>query len=315
VENLDDIEGQNPTLDERLKILRPQVERLKSDIICFQEVHGQEIPGRKRDLLALKKLLLNTNHTNIESTKTTAGEVYDKRNLVVAGSFEMFEPRQLNNDLVKGPEYDMVTEIPPSNQVKKIQWERPIFYVKIKVKEDFIIHLINLHLKSRIPANIPGQKKDNYTWKSSAGWAEGFFISSMKRVGQALETRILIDRIFDEEADAKIIVCGDFNAHPDEVPVEAIIGKVENTGNKELVNRVLLPCENTIPETSRYTFIHQGNKRMLDHMLISRAMIPYYRFAEIHNEILHDESLAYAYDEKFPESDHAPFVVEFDIPG
>ncbi|MEM9748885.1 MAG: endonuclease, partial [Actinomycetota bacterium] len=35
---------------------------------------------------------------------------------------------------------------------------------------------------------------------------------------------------------------------------------------------------------------------------------------EIHNEILHDESLAFAGDAKFPESDHAPVVAEFERP-
>jgi len=34
--------------------------------------------------------------------------------------------------------------------------------------------------------------------------------------------------------------------------------------------------------------------------------------AEIHNEMIHDESIAFATDNKFPESDHAPMVAEFD---
>ena len=315
IENLDDVQGQKPTLVERISVLRPQLQRLKADIICFQEVHGQERAGQDRDILALKQLLQNTQYAdfNIDCTKTTAGEVYDERNLVVVSRFEVQHSHQYLNELVPAPKYDMVTEIPPTEQAKNIKWERPIFYTRIKVNDDFIVHLINLHLKSRLPTNIPGQKKDNYTWKSASGWAEGFFLSSMKRVGQSLETRILIDQLFDNEPEAKIVVCGDFNAHPEEVPVEAITGRVENTGNKDLINRVLMPCEHTIPESSRYTYIHQGEKRLLDHMLISRGMLPFYRTAEIHNEQLHDESIAFAVDEKFPESDHAPFVVEFEI--
>lgn len=315
LENLDDIQDKKPTLGERMSVLRPQIDRLKSDIICFQEINGQEISGKPRDILALKKLLEGTPYTYLESTKTSENQVYNERNLVIASSFEILETKQLLNDLVNAPHYQMVTEYPPNSTVKKIEWERPIFYAKIKVKNDFIVHLINLHLKSRIPTDIPGQKEDNYTWKTSYGWAEGFFISSMKRVGQSLETRILIDQIFDQEPNAKILVCGDFNAHPEEVPVEGLIGRIENTGNPGLVSRTLLPCENTIPGSSRYTYLHQGQKRLLDHLLISRSMLPYYRYAEIHNEVLHDESISFAVDEKFPESDHAPFVAEFEIPG
>jgi exonuclease III len=52
---------------------------------------------------------------------------------------------------------------------------------------------------------------------------------------------------------------------------------------------------------------------MLDHMLITRNLLAYYRDSEIHNEILHDESAAFAIDRKYPKSDHAPVVATFDF--
>ncbi len=52
---------------------------------------------------------------------------------------------------------------------------------------------------------------------------------------------------------------------------------------------------------------------MLDHMLVSRSLLAAYRGSQIHNEMLHDESAAFADDKKFPESDHAPVVAEFEI--
>ena len=59
---------------------------------------------------------------------------------------------------------------------------------------------------------------------------------------------------------------------------------------------------------SRRSHLH-----LLDHILISQSMLPYYRNSEIHNETLHDESIAFAKDTKYPESDHAPFIAEFEI--
>ena len=316
LENLDDIEGQSPSLQERIPILRPQLERLNADVLCFQEVHGQETPGQPRQLLALQTLLQGTayNAYHVAHTMTSNDEAYDKRNLVIVSRFPLSDVRQYRADLIFDMEYHKVTAVPPEDEAKRVTVERPILYAKATVSPNFAFHIINLHLKSRIPSNIPGQKESNYVWKTGYGWAEGFFISSMKRVGQALETRILVDQIFDADETAKIVVCGDFNAHPDEVPVEAITGRIENTGNPDLVNRVLTPCENTVPASSRYTFLHQGQKRLLDHMLISRSMLRHYRQAEIHNEMLHDEGAAYAYDTKFPESDHAPFIAEFEVP-
>jgi predicted extracellular nuclease len=161
---------------------------------------------------------------------------------------------------------------------------------------------------------IPGQKVDNYTWRTPSGWAEGFFISSMKRVGQALETRMLVEKLFDADEDTLIVVCGDLNADLDEVPVEAIRGDVENTGNDRLAKRVMVPCERTIPEPSRFSLFHHGKGRMIDHLLVSRSLLAHYRGSEIHNELLHDESVAFGTDVKFPESDHAPVIAEFELP-
>jgi exonuclease III len=52
---------------------------------------------------------------------------------------------------------------------------------------------------------------------------------------------------------------------------------------------------------------------MLDHLLVTRNLLAHYRGSEIHNELLHDESAAFAIDRKFPESDHAPVVATFEF--
>ena len=57
-----------------------------------------------------------------------------------------------------------------------------------------------------------------------------------------------------------------------------------------------------------------GGRRRADCVLASRALLAFYRTTQIHNELLHDESVAFAIDRKFPESDHAPVVAEFVLP-
>lgn len=219
---------------------------------------------------------------------------------------------QHKNTEIDKLQYRKVTAIPNEDEAKEITWERPVLHVDIDVPNLGTVHVLNLHLKSRLASNIAGQK-NGFQWNSAAGWAEGYFLSSIKRVGQALETRLVVDRIFDSEEDARVVVCGDFNAEPGEVPVEAICGKVENTDNAGLRNRVLIPCSNGISESVRYTHLHHGEKNLLDHMLISQSMLPHFRRAEIYNENLHDESLPFRFDEKFPESDHAGFVGLFEF--
>jgi len=204
-----------------------------------------------------------------------------------------------------------VTATPPEDTAKEVTWERPLLYAQLDLGGGRGLHVVNLHLKSRLPSNVDGQMLDQYTWKTASGWAEGYFISSMKRVGQALETRRFVDSIFDADEQALIVLCGDFNAAVGEVPLEAIRGAVENTNNPKLSNRVLVACEQTVPESSRFSLYHRGKGEMLDHVLASRGLLSSYRGTEVHNEMLHDESVGFATDKLYPESDHAPVVVEF----
>ena len=322
LENFDETApGERPSLDERIGLMRPQIERLRADIVCFQEVNGQERDGEPRGLAALEALLAGTNLDGAElvSTRTQVGEVFDERNLVVASNLPVVESAQIRNDLVAAPRYRRLTAVPADDDAVTIGIERPIQHVVIDVGEDGmqsdLLHVINIHLKSKRPTNIPGQKVDNFTWRTASGWAEGFFLSSLKRMSQALEVRWLVDQILDDDPDASIIVAGDFNAEPTEVPVLAIRGDVESTGNGDLASRVLVPIEQTIPEPSRFTLLYQGRGEMIDHMLVTRNLLGGYRGSEIHNEILHDESLAFAVDQKYPESDHAPVVAEFESMG
>jgi len=318
LENFDDKPGKRPTVDERIAVMRDQLLRLRADILCFQEVNGQETPGQPRQLLALDKLVAGTPYASFFRAFTLladGSQVYDERNLVLLSRFVIQESHHHKHDYAPAPLYRKVSSVPPDAVGDEITWERPIQYAKLQLSNTHTLHVINLHLKSRLASNIPGQKLDSYRWKSASGWAEGYFVSSIKRVGQALETRMLIDTIFDQDPEALVLVCGDFNAEPGEVPVEAICGAVENTGNGALAGRVLVPCEHSIPESSRYSLYHQGQGRLLDHMLISRKLLAGFRRAEIHNELLHDESGFGGSDRNFPESDHAPFVAEFELPS
>ena len=81
LENLDDKPGQKPTLDERIALMRPQLVRLNADILCLQEVNGQEAPQQPRRLLALERLLEGTPYAGYQKVSTTTAdgkEVYNE---------------------------------------------------------------------------------------------------------------------------------------------------------------------------------------------------------------------------------------------
>lgn len=60
LENFDDDPKSSVTLTERIAVMRPQLERLRADVLCLQEVNGQKTNDQPRVLLALDKLLENT---------------------------------------------------------------------------------------------------------------------------------------------------------------------------------------------------------------------------------------------------------------
>jgi len=314
---LDDRRGLKPGLDERIPILRPQLVRLDADILCLQEVYGQHERGKKIRLAALNRLLECTPYEGYKRVTTTdpaTGEVSERHNLVILSRYEILEHAQYLHEYAPSPCYKKVTALPEEGDAMPITWQRPILHAKVELPNGMVVDVINLHLKSRRPTNIQGHRLPDRSWKTASAWAEGVFISSMKRIGQALETRILIGRLFDEDPYSLIAVCGDFNEELDEVSIEAIRGDVENTGNMDLAMRVMVPTERNVPEPARYSFLHNGKGKMLDHILVSRNLLAYFRGTEVHNELLHDTSTLYAERLFYPESDHAPVIAHFELP-
>jgi len=240
---------------------------------------------------------------------------YARRNLVLLSKYPIQNPKHYYHDLVERPKWKRITTTNPTAS-DNILWERPIFHCEIKLGNNKILHAINLHLKSKIPTNIEGQRHEtkSWLWFNIYGWAEGYFISAMKRVGQALETRILIDNIFVNDPEAAIVVAGDLNAQIGAVPFRTIVGSMREVSNPDLGPFIMVPCEFNVPLDKRYSLLHHGKGNMLDHVIVSKSLYPYWKGTEIFNELIPDKSIAFSLPEYYPESDHAPVIAQFELP-
>jgi endonuclease/exonuclease/phosphatase family metal-dependent hydrolase len=317
LESLDDRPDLTPNLAARIAILRPQLLRLDADILCLQEVNGQETGKHApRRLLALDALLADTQYAAYHraATLTKDGHAADVHNLVTLSRFAFAETRQIRHDYVTPPLYRPVTAIPPAPAAVAIEWDRPILYTAATVPGAKRLHVLNLHLRAPLASFVAGQKLAPFVWKTSSGWAEGFYIAAMKRTGQALEARLFVDRLFDAEPEALVAAAGDFNAEARETPVQALRADAEETGNEVLAMRALQPLERDVAQEQRYSVLHHGQYLMLDHLLVSPLLQKQRRKTEIHNEALADEYEAYTSGRPAPESFHAPVVAEFDLP-
>ena len=124
LENLDDKPGLKPSLDERIALMQPQLLRLNADILCLQEVNGQEREGHPRLLSALEKLLANTSYAEYHHVSTLTKDslqVYDERNLVILSRFEIAEHHQYLHDFAAAPRYQKVTAHPKETEIAEIR--------------------------------------------------------------------------------------------------------------------------------------------------------------------------------------------------
>jgi endonuclease/exonuclease/phosphatase family metal-dependent hydrolase len=312
-------------LEARIAILRPQLERLEADILCLQEVDGQKREGDPkgpRHLSALDALLAGTAYADYHRAVTLNEKgtgVRDRHNLVVLSRFPIVGSEQVRHGRVPPPLYEPVTADPPAGP-QPVEWDRPLLRAEIDLGAAAdgtarALHVFNLHLRAPRAAFIEGQKLDAHTWASVSGWAEGFFLAAVKSAGQALEVRLAVDAVFDDDEAALIAVCGDLNAGVRESAVRIVCGDEEDLGTGALLPRLLVPAEAGVAANRRFSVRHAGRRIMADHILMSRPLMAGFRGCEIHNEDLGDEFATPAVVRDAPESFHAPVVARFGPAG
>ncbi len=319
LENLDDRPQGAIDFDDRVAVLRPQFQRLRADVLCLQEVNAHPtIKGGPRLFTALDRVLAGTEYEHwhrVVSLNRGGQRPADKHNLAIVSRFPVISHRQVWHDLVEPCRWRPTLATPRPETAEAVEWDRPLLLAVLLLPDGRALHVINVHLRAPRAVWLSGQKERFGRWLSVGGWAEGFFLASVKQAGQALEARLLVDGILDAEPDALIAVCGDFNATDREASLRIVRGDEEDTGNGHLASRMLVPLERTLPETLRFSVIHHGHPTMLDHILVSRPLLGWYRGSEVHNETLGDELMSPLAVQGTPESYHAPVVAEFAPPG
>lgn len=318
LESLDDRPGEGPALEARIAALRPQLLRLRADVLCLQEVNGQRKGKRgPRRLAALGRLIEGTPYEGMRLLHTAGaepGSALDVHNLAILTGLPVLDWGQHRHDFAPALRYRPASLGPDAAEIA-LEFDRPLLRALLEPPGGGRLHVVNLHLRAPLAAALPGQKSGPFAWRNAAAWAEGYFMSEAKRSGQALEARLLVDDILNADAEALVCVCGDFNAEERETPVRLLMAGEEDTGAGALAGRALVSLERSLPESQRFTVRHHGRAQMVDHMLISRGLLAWYRGLEVHNETLGDEVVAYAGVERAPDSFHAPLVAEFERPG
>jgi endonuclease/exonuclease/phosphatase family metal-dependent hydrolase len=308
--------GEAAALADRIAALRPMLRRLDADVLCLQEVNAERPRANApRAFAALDRLLEGTPYAAFHRAATAGpkGGPADVHNLVVLSRHAIVASETIRHRHVAAPLYRRATATPADKAPAPIEWDRPLLRAAIELPDRRRLEILNAHLRAATASFVPGRKRGAWAWNSAAAWAEGYFVSALKRAGQALELRLIVDALLDADADALIAVCGDLNAGLDEAPLRLIVAAEEDTGTGALAGRMLTPLARSLPGDRRFSVVHHGRPELLDHILASRALMGFYRGIDIHNESLSDELVAYAKVERSPASHHAPVVATFDV--
>ena len=300
LDSLDDTDEDPRDFGARGAALRPKLIGLRADILCLQEIDSQKV-GSDRRLRALDRLLEGTKYAGYNRIHTvgSAGQPTNVHNLAILSRDPVLRSGQIRHELV--PPLPC-PELPIGGAAEPVWWDRPFLHAEIDCGGGRRLRIINLHLRAPIAAHMP-EGRERGRWRSTPIWAEGFFRAALKRIGQALEVRLFIDRIYDEEPEALICVCGDFNAEGAEMPLRLIRADPGDTETPALEWRRLVPLERSGPST-----IHAGRPMRPDHLLASPALAARHRRSELINVGLPDDTQTGAAD-----SPHAPILAEFDL--
>jgi endonuclease/exonuclease/phosphatase family metal-dependent hydrolase len=315
LESLGNTHQKGASFEDRAAVLRPQLDRLKADVLCLQEVDAPKVHGTRR-AVDLERLLEGTSyaeHFSVVSLGPWGVGPADVHNLAVLTRMPVIEEHTIRHTFVEPLRFRRHTAVPPDDDAVPLVWDRPLQHLVLAQPAGGRLHLFNAHLRAPLAVAVPGQKAGPFAWTTVSGWAEGFFAAAVKRAGQALELRLAIERVFDAEPDALIAVCGDFNAEDHDTALRLACAGEDDTGSGHLARRVLTPVERALPTDRRFTVLHHGRPEMLDHILASRALFAHFVNVEIHNEMLEDELVAYGRISHPPESLHAPVVAIFDF--
>jgi endonuclease/exonuclease/phosphatase family metal-dependent hydrolase len=172
--------------------------------------------------------------------------------------------------------------------------------------------LLVVHWKSKIPSFIrSGSAEPVPPWHSFGQVGDGRLVTEIKRLAQAVEIRRIVDQKLAEDPKRLLVVMGDFNDGIDSEGVRIVRGDARACETPALVPMELVPAELSIPPSQRFSHVYQGREEMLDHMLLSQALLPHLVEARLYNE-----RLARAEEGPYPDlynygSDHAPLLARF----
>lgn len=165
----------------------------------------------------------------------------DQRGIDVALIYRKPALRVINHKILR-------IHFPP--EVVEDYTTRDILYVKGRIQDEVLVHIFINH------------------WPSRRGGVEE---SEPKRLFVARQLRRSVDSLFRINANANIIIAGDFNDEPDNKSLTEVLQA--NPPVDSIVTEALYNCAAALDHAGQGTYAYRGNWNMLDQIIVSGSLL------------------------------------------
>lgn len=281
--------AEHPILDAKLAFLADRIVESQADVVGLQEI------GSERLLASL-----------LASLETRAGYKYqavgtpDTRGIrnAALGRLPFVTSRTLTSPALDFPRF-LTVDPPPYGA--RLPLRRGVVHVEVDGGALGPIDLLVVHFKSARGVPLRSETGEPIMPVTSKDFGEAALRALVWRAAEALFVRGAADDLF-AAGKKNVVVMGDFNDVVDSTAVRIVRG-----GGTAMLHAT---CD-LVEEAARFSVLHNGDKKTIDHVLVSSTMREHLKSARILNAELHDHDAGLT-DAPRPDSDHALVVLDFE---
>jgi endonuclease/exonuclease/phosphatase family metal-dependent hydrolase len=255
---------------QKLQSLAAVILKLDPDVVALQEIGS---PPALDDLVAL----LQNNYPHLQLSNHP-----DPRGIRVGFISKLAITAQ--EDIVKFPQTGLAS-VPginsDGNPTEVKQLSRGALRIVVEPTPSMAVHLIVSHLKSKLLSYPSSSGGSRFNPKDENERAQVAGVALLKRTAEAVALRVTANELLAGNKTEALILLGDLNDVANAATTQILYGpggseigtagfdRPDQGDDTRLFNLASL-----IPAERRYSRINQGNKELIDHILVSQELLP-----------------------------------------
>ena len=276
-------------LDTKIAFLGERIAESEADVVGLQEIGSEKLLDELTSWLQKHadykyRALGTADHRGIRNAAISRAPVLSSR---VLTSQALDFPRFVATD--------------PHPYGARLPLRRGVVHVEIDGGALGPVDVLVLHFKSARGVPLRTDAGEPVMPESSRDFGEAAMRALIWRAAEALFVRGEADALF-AAGKKNIVVLGDFNDAFDSTPVRMVRG-----GGAAMLHGSV----DGVNPSRRFTVLHNGDKKVIDHVLLSSSLRDRLKRTRILNEQLHDHDAGIT-DAPRGDSDHALVVVDLE---